>query len=171
LGVKLNQHRQLDSLLQDRSKAWVSMELVQRLVPIDGSVILKDVNHYVAQKPEVGKRKYGMQKEWVINGFATAKGLPQIKAFGDRDGIKKIFNEVAIVTGNEAYLTNIDKRDVTVSFKQKANPLFNKIGQGGLGVSMPHAFNLTITQSFRASDSLAIAGIKKITRKGTVKKP
>lgn len=169
LSAKLKVHSQLDNLLKDRSKAWISMELVQRLVPSNGSVVLKDVEHHVSQKPEAGKSEYGIKKEWVINGYATDLGIEHIQKFGERDGIQQLFNDVAMATGNDAYLTGVDRRDITVSFKPGDNPTFNNIESGGLGVSMPHVFRLTITQSFGASDTLALVGVKSVPKAPTKK--
>ena len=136
------------------------MELIQKLVPVDGSVILKDVIHRVGHKTEAGMAKYGLNKEWFINGYTNEKGLELLEGYSTREGIKKIFYEVAVATGNEAYITDVGNRDITVSFKQQSNPTYNTLTPMGAGDVMPFAFRLQITQSFRATDGLAIAGVK-----------
>jgi len=162
LVAKIKHYEHWDNLLQDRSKAWVCMELIQKLVPSDGSVILKDVTHRVGQKSERGIAKYGLNKEWFINGYTNEQGIKLLESYGTREGVKKIFLEVAVATGNEAYLTDVGSRDITVSFKQQSNPTYNTLTPTGPGDTMPYAFKLQITQSFGASDGLAIAGVKTI---------
>ena len=45
LTNELKRYEHWNNLLMDRSKAWVCLELVARMIPADGSVILKTVKH------------------------------------------------------------------------------------------------------------------------------
>ena len=45
LTNELKRYQHWDNLLMDRSKAWVCLELVARMIPADGSVMLKTVKH------------------------------------------------------------------------------------------------------------------------------
>ncbi|MCP5538314.1 MAG: hypothetical protein H7A51_19035 [Akkermansiaceae bacterium] len=160
LTAELKRYEHWDNLLMDRSKAWVSMELVARLTPTDGSVVLKDVNHRVIPKPGINGQKTGFTKEWVINGYGSDKGVEYLERFSTRDGIKKLFKEVARKTGNEAYLPDVSKRDVTVNLKQRPNPTYNTINPQNPGDMFRRAFTITISQTFSGEDKLAIAAIK-----------
>lgn len=160
INQKIQQYNHWESLLKDRSKAWVSMELITRIAPDNGSAILSGVNHRVKQKPEQKVRKYGFQKEWVIRGFANDAGLKHLSEISTREGMKKIFAEVALATGNSAYLTNSSERDLTVKFTQKINQNFNSINPQNLGDNLKYSFNMVILQTFSSVDDLAIGAIK-----------
>jgi len=165
LGKQIQQFNHWDNLLKDRSKGWVSMELISRIAPADGSVALQSVVHRVNLKPEPGAKKYGFQKTWSIDGFTNAKGLQHLSGIGTRDGVKQLFSDVAQFTGNEAYRPDAGKRDVTVTFKQLNNPKFRPSNPTKPEERYPHSFKMTITQSFASADSMAIAGVITTSKK------
>lgn len=160
LGKQIQQFNHWENLLKDRSKAWASMELLTQMVPEDGSVILSDVSHRVVQKPEKGAQKVGLQKEWVVNGLMNEKGLEHLNRLSTREGIKKLFSDVATTTGNSAYLPDVGKRDITVTMKQLNNHKFNAVNPKNPGDKLKFAFKMTITQTFGSADDMAIAGLK-----------
>ncbi|MBT8036174.1 MAG: hypothetical protein KJO21_01400 [Verrucomicrobiae bacterium] len=147
-----------NNLLKDRSKAWVSMELVAKLTPPDGSVILKDVRHTVEQKREMEAKTIGFTKSWIINGYSNEKGLEHLESLSTRDGVKTLFRDVAITTGNAAYLPDVKQRDITVSLRQRANPTYNTISPTRESDMYRRVFTLTISQNFSGQDDMAIAG-------------
>lgn len=165
LNERLQRYDHWNNLLKDRSKAWVSMELVSQLVPADGSVILRDVRHQVTPVNEKNSPNKGFKKEWTINGFSDDKGLAYLEAASTRDGIKKIFKNVAELTGNEAYLPDVGQRDVTINFVQKGNTGHSSVDSRGLGAQMPYSFKMVITQSFGAKDTMSIAKNETGTKK------
>ncbi|MGB0992105.1 MAG: hypothetical protein ACPG32_06510, partial [Akkermansiaceae bacterium] len=154
----LQDYKKWDNLLKDRSKAWVSMELLSCMIPNDGSVVMKDARHIVSQRTDPASKTAGLQKEWIIIGQANEKGIATLGEISTRDGIKDLFRKVAESTGNEAFLPDVNQRDVTVSLKQDINP--RKAGGADSGVYMPYKFRMTIKQTFGAKDSMAVAGGK-----------
>ena len=158
LGQELQQYNHWENLLKDRSKGWVSMELMSQMVPTDGSVILSGVNHSVSQKPEKHSQKLGFDKKWVINGLANEEGLKHLSAVATREGVKKLFTEVATSTGNSAYLPDEGKRDITVKLTQKTNNSYNSLAPKTLGDKLEYSFTILIVQSFTSADDMAIAG-------------
>lgn len=159
LKTELKRHEHWNNLLMDRSKAWMSMELVARLTPSDGSVILKDVKHRVDQKIESKEKKYGFRKEWVINGFMNEKGLPHLEKYSTREGINRLFREVAEVTGSHAYIPDVGNRDVTVNLTQRSNPTYNTVNPQRPSDRYRLAFTMTISQTFTGKDDLALGAI------------
>ena len=61
LTNELKRYEHWDNLLMDRSKAWVCLELVARMIPTDGSVILKTVKHDCSTKK--GTKKF---PKWIF---------------------------------------------------------------------------------------------------------
>jgi len=165
LSKQIQQYDHWENLLKERSKAWVSMELLTRMVPEDGSVILSGVTHSVTQKPEQGAKKLGFQKEWVVKGLTNEAGLKHLSALSTREGVKKLFSDVAAATGNSAYLPDAGKRDITVTLKQKNNNRFNTVGSRSPGDTLKYSFTMVITQTFGGGDDMAIAGVKTVTIK------
>ncbi|MBK1830352.1 hypothetical protein JIN77_06425 [Verrucomicrobiaceae bacterium R5-34] len=159
LGQQLKQYNHWENLLKDRSKGWVSMELISRIAPADGSVALSGVIHQVNLKPEPGAAQYGFQKSWTIDGYMNAKGMEHLSNIGTREGVKQLFTEVAEFTGNEAYLPDAGKRDVTVTFKRLNNPKFHPANPTKPEQRYPHAFKMTITQSFGSDDNMSVADV------------
>jgi hypothetical protein len=136
------------------------MELISRLTPADGSVILKDVKHRVDQKPEPKVKKLGLKKSWVVSGYTNDKGLRHLESISTREGIKKIFKAVANDTGAEAYLPDVGQRDITVQMMQRSNPTYNTVSPTNPSDRFRLAFTMTITQTFTAADDLALAAVK-----------
>lgn len=161
LKEEIKRHEHWNSILMDRSKAWSSMELISRLTPADGSVILKDVKHRVDKKLAPKAKKYGLQKSWVVNGYTNDTGLSYLENISTRDGIKEIFKTVADETGSRAYLPNIGQRDITVQMTQRLNPTYNIISSTKASDRFRLVFTMTITQTFTSTDELALTGMKK----------
>ena len=164
LTTELKRYEQWDNLLMDRSKAWVSMELIARLTPSNDTVILKDVRHTVEQKYNKQSSKIGLTKNWIINGFASDRGIAHLEQFSTRDGIKKLFLDVARETENSAYVPDIHKRDLTVSLKQRPNSSYNAINPRKPGDTLRKAFTISISQSMTGDDKMALAAVKSPTR-------
>lgn len=160
LKTEIKRYKHWDNMLMDRSKAWTCMELVSRITPSDGSVILKDMKHRVEKKPEKKAKKHGFKKSWVISGFTNDKGLRHLETISTRDGIKKIFEAVAVDTGTQAFLPDAGQRDVTVKMVQRANPNYNTVSPAKPSDRFRLAFTMTITQTFTSTDELALAGVK-----------
>lgn len=160
LTAELSRYQRWDNLLMDRSKAWVSMELIARLTPGDGSVILENVKHVAAQKQNKSSARIGLAKEWVIRGYASDKGIEFLEQFSTRDGIKKLFMDVARETENSAYNPDINKRDLTVSLQQRPNPSYNAINPKKPGDTLRKSFTISISQTITGEDQMAIAAVK-----------
>ena len=151
-----------DNLLKERSKAWVSMELLTQVVPEDSSVILTEASHTSTQETlQRGARRVGLKKEWIISGYASDAGMTYLRNLSSQQGIEKLFTEVANATGNSAYLPGQGKRELTAT-----------LGRSNAGMLPPelkeklkNGFRLTITQSFAADDEMAIAGVEPPTVK------
>jgi len=160
LTAELKKYERWNNLLMDRSKAWVSMELVARLMPNDGTAILKDVLHRVNPKPGDSNEKSGFTKEWTINGYGSDKGIEFVERFSTREGIKKLFREVARDSGNSIYMPNVSERDVNVSLKQQPNPSYNTISPQKPGDNFPKQFTMVISQNITSDDEMALAALK-----------
>ena len=160
LTNELKTYEHWNNLLMDRSKAWVCLELVARMIPVDGSVILKTVKHDVQPKKESNSAKSGFSKEWVITGFASELGIEHLEKHCTSDGINKLFLDVALSTENAAYLPEAGHRDITVSLVPRFNPSFNRFNSQNAGSSFERVFTLTISQNVTADDEMALSTVE-----------
>lgn len=165
LTTERQQIEHWDNLLDDRSKAWASMELLCRLFPENSGMLVKGFSHTARPEPAPGKPKVGFVKEWRISGFARDEALEKLNLINSREGISAVFAEVAKVTGNNAFKTDLGNRSVLVNVRQQENSGFKRrsgeeILNPNDSTTYPFAFDLTITQRFEANDPLALNATK-----------
>ncbi len=150
-----------NNLLDDRSKAWTSMEAIARLFPENSGLLLKTASHTVRPDSSPGQAKVGFIKEWVITGMAREEALSYLNTLNTRDGIATRFNEISQVTGNPAYDPTPATRAIVVNVKTQENSKFKQRPAEEVldadDTTYPFTFNLTITQRFEATDPLAIS--------------
>lgn len=166
--VKLTQERQrLDywnSMLEDRSKAWSSMEAVARLFPAKSGLLLKTFSHTARPDSAPGQAKIGFVKEWTITGMARDGALAYLNALNTREGISAHFAEISKVTGNSAYDPAPTTRTLVVNVKTQENSSFKQMPLEEIMDSdedtYPYMFNLVITQRFESADPMAINASK-----------
>ncbi|MBN8460507.1 MAG: hypothetical protein J0M04_21975 [Verrucomicrobia bacterium] len=149
-----------DNLLEDRSKAWCSMELLSRMIPERSGIMVKNFAH--TSKPDIapGKAKIGFVKEWKITGFAREESLDLLNALNTQEGISARFSEVAKVTGNAAFDPAVGNRSLSVNARIQENSTF-KFDQAGEISDLDestygYSFDLTVSQRYEATDPLAI---------------
>ncbi|HEY8961911.1 MAG TPA: hypothetical protein VIM57_06865, partial [Luteolibacter sp.] len=164
LAAERQQIQHWDNLLEDRSKAWASMELLCRLFPENSGLLIKGFNHTVRPEPSPGQPKVGFVKEWRISGFVRDEALERLNLINSREGITALFAEVARDTGNEAYRSDIGNRSILVNVSQAENNSFKRRPAEEMrnndSSTYPFAFDLTIIQRFEASDPLALNATK-----------
>ncbi len=149
-----------NNLLDDRSKAWVAMESLARMVSENSGMLVKGYSHSVKPEPAPGKPKVGFIKEWKIVGFARDEALEYLNSLNSRDGINAHFNEIARITGSPAYSPNTGNRNITVNVRTQENGTYKPTPPEEAHISdentYPFTFDLSITQRFEATDPLAI---------------
>jgi hypothetical protein len=153
-----------DNLLEDRSKAWASMELLGGLFPDKSGFLVKTFLHGVRADNSPGQAKAGFVREWKITGLAREEALERLAVLNTRDGISAIFGELAKTTGNAAYRTDLPSRSLVVNVRTLENPMyrpgpieeFSSLDEG----TYPFSFDLTITQRFESSDVMAVTSTK-----------
>ncbi len=162
--VNLTQERQrLDhwnNLLEDRSKAWTTMEAVARLFPAKSGMLLTTFSHTVRPDSAPGQSKVGFIKEWTITGMARDGALEYLNALNTREGISGHFSEIAKVTGNQAFDPAPNTRTLVVNVKTQENQSFKQMPMEEIvdsdEATYPFTFNLVITQRFESTDPFAI---------------
>lgn len=153
-----------DNLLEDRSKAWATMELLETLFPPKSGFLTKTFTHTIRPESTPAQQKAGFVKEWKITGLARDEAMERLAVMNTRDGISSIFKEVAATTGNQAYRTDVGSRSIVVNVRTLENAAFkpspveeaNDLDE----TSYPFSFDLTITQRFESSDPMAVKASK-----------
>ena len=149
-----------DNLLQDRSKAWSSMELISTMFPAGGGFLIKTFSHDVSTATAPGQAMSGFTREWKITGLARDNALERLSKLNTRDGISEIFDEIADITGNESFRTGIASRNLVVNIRTLENGSYRPgmIDETSLldESSYAFSFDLTLVQRFETSDTMAI---------------
>lgn len=153
-----------NNLLDDRSKAWVSMESLVRMFPETGGTLVKSYTHSAKTENTPGLAKIGFIKEWKITGFARDEVLEYLNTLNSTEGISAHFNEIARITGNGAFLTNVANRLLEVNLRTQENQAFKvsttEEPNDADESTYPFTFDLTIRQRFNGTDPLAITVAK-----------
>jgi hypothetical protein len=149
-----------DNLLADRSKAWIAMEALARMIPENGGMLVKTYSHSSKPESAPGKTKVGFVKEWKITGFARDEALDYLNTLNSRDGINAHFAEVTRITGNDSYNPEVGNRSIAVNVRTQENNSYKPTPPEAYSVAdestYPFTFDLTITQRFEATDPMAI---------------
>ncbi len=149
-----------DNLLEDRSKAWTSMELLSRLFPEHCGVLVKSFTHIVRADTAPGQAKIGFVKEWKITGLARDDAVDRLNTINTQEGITAQFSELARVTGTQAFNPAVRTRSLAVNIRTQENNTFKPLPVEETfdtdESSYPFNFDLTITQRFEGTDPLAI---------------
>jgi len=153
-----------DNMLADRSKAWISMESLVRLFPEGSGLQLKAYSYAAHPESTPGQAMTGFSKEWKITGLAKEEALEYLNTLNTREGIASHFDQIAKITGNEAYQTDLPTRSLIVNIRTSENPSFKTNSEADMqskgDSSFPFTFDLTITQRFEGTDPMAINAAK-----------
>lgn len=149
-----------NNLLEDRSKAWTSMESLSRMFPEKGGMLVKTYSHSAKPDNTPGKAKVGFVKEWRITGYARDEALEYLNTINTREGISAHFSEIARVTGNSSFTPNAGNRNLVVNVRTQENNGYKSMppeqASDADESTYPFTFELTITQRFEATDPMAI---------------
>lgn len=149
-----------NNLLEDRSKAWSSMESLSRMFPENGGMLVKTYSHLAKPDSTPGKARIGFVKEWKITGFARDEALEYLNTISTREGIAAHFGEMFRITGNSSFNPTVGNRDLVVNVRTQENGGYKSTPQEDASDSdestYPFTFDLTITQRFDATDPMAI---------------
>lgn len=156
-GQKIERY---NSLLEDRSKAWASMELLSRLFPERSGILVKSFTHTTRSEQTLGQAKLGFIKEWKITGLARDESVDRLNEINTQQGITARFAEVARVTGNTAFNPALGNRSIAVNVRTQENSSFKATSAQDSyesdESSYASSFDLTITQRFESTDPLAL---------------
>jgi hypothetical protein len=149
-----------ENLLEDRSKAWSSMELLSILFPEDTGIRVLEYNHSVRPDTTPGLAQVGFVKSWHIKGLARREGTDLLQSLNTRDGIMECFVEMVRLTGDTSYDPSIGNRSLTPNLRTQENRSFKQRPAEEISdlddSTYPLGFDLTITQRFESTDPLAL---------------
>lgn len=149
-----------NNLLEDRSKAWTSMESLSRMFPENSGMLVKTYSHSAKPDSTPGKAKIGFVKEWKITGYARDEALEYLNSINTREGISAHFSEIGRITGNSAFSPNVGNRNIVVNVRTQENAQYKPTppeeADNADDKTYPFTFDLTITQRFEATDPMSI---------------
>jgi hypothetical protein len=153
-----------DNLLEDRSKAWASMELLGGLFPDKSGFLVKSFNHTIRTDSAPGQARVGFVREWKITGLAREEALERLAILNTRDGMSSIFTGIANLTGNSSFRTDLPNRSLVVNVRTLENSSFRPGPVDDMSQrdesSYPFSFDLTIQQRFASADLMALLSAK-----------
>lgn len=160
MGAERQKISHWDNLLEDRSKGWTSMEMLARLFPDRSGFLAKSFTHSIAPESTPGQTQIGFVREWKITGAAREEALERLADLNTREGINSVLTEVAQITGNSSYRTDLPSRSVVVNVRTVENSSFKPVPPEAMAPgdesTYPFLFDLTITQRFEAADPMAL---------------
>ncbi|GAA5484418.1 hypothetical protein [Haloferula sargassicola] len=150
-----------DNLLDDRSKGWVAMEMLARFFPEKSGMLVRSFTLSVSPQNQPGAAKAGFTKQWTISGLAREEALEKNLAdFSTNQGISAAFSEIARVTGNQAFRTDLPTRNIVVNIRTLENATWRDRPPEEMDdtdeSTYPFQFELVITQRFEADDPMAL---------------
>lgn len=160
LGIERKKADHWNNLLEDRSKAWVSMESLSRMCQENSGILVKSYTHSAKPDSTPGKASVGFIKEWKITGHARDEALDYLNTLNTREGISAHFSEIFRLTGNSAYNPGVGNRTLVVNVRTQENSGFKPVPPESAIVTdestYPFTFDLVITQRFEATDPMAV---------------
>ena len=150
-------------MLEDRSKGWTAMESLVRLFPENSGILIRSFDYSARPDASPGQPRVGMTREWKISGMTNEKGVQLLNILNSREGISSRFNEIAALTGNQTFRTDIGTRSLLVSVRTSENSAFRRGSAPGgplagpaAEATYPFTFNMDVTQRFEATDPTAV---------------
>jgi hypothetical protein len=149
-----------NNVLEDRSKAWISMEVLARLASENRGLLIRNFSHIAKPDSASGVARVGMVREWRISGFARDESTQFLNHLNTREGAEAFFKEIADATDNSSYRPGQANRNITLNLRTVENGTFKPetTGQSPLTdeSTYPYTFDMTITQRFESSDPMAL---------------
>ncbi len=160
LGAERARIEHWNVLLDDRAKAWSSMEMMARLFPEKSGVLLNGFELAIRTEPAPKQAKVGFFKEWKIKGSARTETLDYLNLMNTREGITAKFADISKITGDSSFDPTPTTRNLVTNLKIAENLKFVSRPiediQDSDPTSYSYTFELTIVQRFDATDKLAI---------------
>ncbi len=141
---QIREHKYITSILKDRSKAWVGMEFVARLMPETDLAEISNIDYSVELGEEKANKK-SISRLWAITGYTTEDGLVYLESLSKPENVERAFLETADISENEAYLTNVKTRSFTSEVLTSPNTRPNKS-------KYPLTFTLKVVQNYASGD-------------------
>ena len=149
-----------NNLLDDRSKAWVSMESLSRMFAENSGMMVRTYSHSTKPDTAPGQAKLGFTKEWKITGYARDEALEYLNSINTSEGISAHFAEIARITGNNAFSTSLGSRNLVVNVRTQENGGYKNVAPEDASdddeMTYPFSLVVTITQRFEGTDPLAV---------------
>ncbi len=163
LDLERRRNEHWGNLLEDRSKAWATMELLSRLFPERCGVLVRSLDHRLRPETVEGQTRIGLLKEWRISGLAREEALELLNSINSQEGITARFAEVHRESGNSAFNPSIGNRSISVNLRTQENRMYDP-SLSEANETDPNtyrfSFDLTIAQRFEAADPLAVTNAK-----------
>ncbi|MES2983406.1 MAG: hypothetical protein V4727_13930 [Verrucomicrobiota bacterium] len=164
LGAERTRLEHWNILLDDRAKAWATMEMAAQLFPEKSGILLKSLNLSVRTEPAPKQPNIGFIKEWKISGLARPEALDMINVINTPEGITAKFGEISKITGDGSFDPTPTTRSLAISMKIEENTKFQPRHIEDVvdsdATSYSYTFELSIIQRFEATDPLAIPKVK-----------
>jgi hypothetical protein len=151
-------------LLDDRAKAWSTMEMLGQLFSDKSGILLRTFVHATRADNAPKQVKVGFVKEWKMTGFVRNEALDYLNGINSRDGITVKFAEIAKHTGDSSFDPVPPTRSLVVNLRIRENANFKQRPIEDIydtdTSTYQNTFDLIITQRFESNDIMAIPKAK-----------
>ena len=147
-----------ENLFIERSEGWLAMETLLEIFPEKGGVILTSASYSSrAEDKTATESKHGTTRQWTVSGFANPEVAKELSSLGSRTKVAEMVSDIAEKNNADYLSVDSDSRDLFVNFEQKRGTMpTSKAFPTRVARYFRTGFDLTITQTFDASDEFAL---------------
>lgn len=148
-----------ESMMKPRSEGWASLEVVLRMIPPDGSILLTSCEYTATGEPPRNRanKRIAFQREWKLKGYCRSNARAALTQLSSNRYVHGIFDEIAQEYSREAFHLNEKSRSLAVTMQQHQGDYPpNGILAANAARLYNTCFDVRVTQAFGDKDDLAI---------------
>ncbi len=132
-----------ESLLEDRSKSWETLEFLVRAFPFSQGFMVTDYRYNTVPIQSAKIAKTGLVRTWEISGYAQSSAEERLNELRSADQVRQIFRDMEV----KSYIPDGDSRNLIVNLE---------VSTSNSSPSHPLRFRAVVTQRIEPSDPLAL---------------
>ena len=148
-----------ESMMVPRSEAWGALELVLRMIPSDGSILLTSIGYTASGEPPKNRanKRIAFRREWTLKGYCRSNARAALTQLSSNRYVRDIFDAMATEYSRDAFRSNEKTRSLVVTMQQRQGDYPpNAILAANAARLYNTCFDIKVTQGFGDKDDLAI---------------
>lgn len=148
-----------ESMMKPRSEGWSILEVVLRMIPPDGSILLTSCEYAATGEPPRNRanKKIGFQREWKLKGYCRSNARAALTQLSSSRYVHSLFDDIAADYSREAFRSNEKSRSLSVTMQQHQGDYPpNGILAANAARLYSTCFDIRVAQAFGDKDDLAL---------------